>query len=94
MRARSIGPSELKVSAVGLGCMSMTPIYGEPDEGECIATVQRAIELGITLIDTADMYGGGGATRSWSAARFRAGATRSCWRASSATSATPTATRT
>jgi aryl-alcohol dehydrogenase-like predicted oxidoreductase len=57
MQMRQIGP--LRVSAVGLGCMGMTPIYGQPDEGECIATVQRAVELGVTMIDTADMYGGG-----------------------------------
>ena len=57
MQTRSIGP--LWVSAIGLGCMGMTPIYGEPDEGECVATLHRAIELGVTLIDTADMYGGG-----------------------------------
>jgi aryl-alcohol dehydrogenase-like predicted oxidoreductase len=57
MRERQIGP--LKVSAVGLGCMSMTPIYGDPDPEECIATVHRAVELGVTLIDTADAYGNG-----------------------------------
>jgi aryl-alcohol dehydrogenase-like predicted oxidoreductase len=39
--------------------MGMTPIYGDPDEAECIATIHRAIELGITMIDTADAYGGG-----------------------------------
>ncbi len=57
MQKRQIGP--LEVSAIGLGCMGMTPIYGAPDPDECVATVHRAIELGITLIDTADMYGGG-----------------------------------
>ncbi|MGH6904703.1 MAG: aldo/keto reductase [Geminicoccaceae bacterium] len=57
MQVRQIGP--LRVSAIGLGCMGMTPIYGEPDPDECIATVQRAIELGVTMIDTADAYGGG-----------------------------------
>jgi aryl-alcohol dehydrogenase-like predicted oxidoreductase len=57
MQKRQIGP--LHVSAIGLGCMGMTPIYGEPDEGECIATVHRAIELGVTFIDTADAYGDG-----------------------------------
>jgi aryl-alcohol dehydrogenase-like predicted oxidoreductase len=54
MKARRLGP--LEVSAIGLGCMSMTPIYGEPSEPEAIATVHRAIELGVTLIDTADAY--------------------------------------
>ena len=57
MQKRRVGP--LQVSAIGLGCMGMTPIYGEPDPDECIATVHRAIELGVTMIDTADMYGGG-----------------------------------
>jgi aryl-alcohol dehydrogenase-like predicted oxidoreductase len=57
MHTRQLGP--LRVSAIGLGCMGMTPIYGEPDEGECIATVHRAVELGVTMIDTADMYGNG-----------------------------------
>src|SRR5918996_2427085 len=57
MQTRQIGP--LSVSAIGLGCMSMTPIYGDPDADECVATVHRAIELGVTMIDTADMYGGG-----------------------------------
>jgi aryl-alcohol dehydrogenase-like predicted oxidoreductase len=57
MQTRQLGP--LRVSATGLGCMGMTPIYGQPEEGECIATVQRAIDLGVTMIDTADMYGAG-----------------------------------
>jgi aryl-alcohol dehydrogenase-like predicted oxidoreductase len=57
MQTRHIGP--LRVSAIGLGCMGMTPIYGEPDPDECIATVHRAVDLGVTMIDTADMYGGG-----------------------------------
>jgi aryl-alcohol dehydrogenase-like predicted oxidoreductase len=57
MQKRRVGP--LQVSAIGLGCMGMTPIYGEPDPDECIATMHRAIELGVTMIDTADMYGGG-----------------------------------
>lgn len=59
MQKRTIGNSGLKASAIGLGCMGMTPVYGEPDQGECIATVHRAIELGVTLIDTADVYGDG-----------------------------------
>ncbi|HEX5078221.1 MAG TPA: aldo/keto reductase [Geminicoccaceae bacterium] len=57
MQTRQIGP--LRVSALGLGCMGMTPVYGEPDQDECIATVHRAIELGVNLIDTADVYGDG-----------------------------------
>lgn len=50
---------DLEVSAVGLGCMSMTPIYGDPDPDEAVATLRRAAELGITLIDTSDAYGKG-----------------------------------
>ena len=51
----------LEVSAIGLGCMSMTPIYGVPDADEAIATVHRAPELGVDLIDTSDAYGANGA---------------------------------
>ena len=57
MKTRRLG--QLEVSAIGLGCMSMTPIYGEPSEPEAIATVHRAVELGVTLIDTSDAYGFG-----------------------------------
>jgi aryl-alcohol dehydrogenase-like predicted oxidoreductase len=57
MRTRTLGPNGPAVSAVGLGCMSMTDMYGLADEAECIATLERAIELGVTFWDTADMYG-------------------------------------
>jgi len=57
MKRRRLG--DLEVSAIGLGCMSMTPIYGEPSEPEAVATVHRAIELGIDLVDTSDAYGFG-----------------------------------
>lgn len=57
MKQRSLGG--LTVSAIGLGCMSMTPIYGEPSEPEAIATIHRAVELGVDLIDTADAYANG-----------------------------------
>jgi aryl-alcohol dehydrogenase-like predicted oxidoreductase len=50
----------LEVSAIGLGCMSMTPIYGVPDAEEAIATLHRAPEIGIDLIDTSDAYGANG----------------------------------
>ena len=54
MQTRTLGA--LEVYAIGLGCMSMTPIYGEPDPTEAIATVHRAVERGVTLIDTSDAY--------------------------------------
>jgi aryl-alcohol dehydrogenase-like predicted oxidoreductase len=56
MERRTLGQG-LEVSAQGLGCMGMSAWYGETDEDESIATIHRALDLGITLIDTADMYG-------------------------------------
>ena len=58
MRQRTLG-SDLTVSAIGLGCMGMSEFYGAGDEAESIATIQRAIDRGTTLLDTADMYGVG-----------------------------------
>ncbi|HEX4527502.1 MAG TPA: aldo/keto reductase [Gaiellaceae bacterium] len=55
MEKRTLG--NLEVSALGLGCMGMSEFYGTADEGEAIATIHRAIELGIDFLDTADMYG-------------------------------------
>jgi aryl-alcohol dehydrogenase-like predicted oxidoreductase len=55
MESRRLG--SLTVSALGLGCMGMSEFYGPTDEAEGIATIHRALELGITLLDTADMYG-------------------------------------
>ena len=59
MDHRTLGTQGLDVSAEGLGCMGMSEFYGESDESESIATIHRALELGVTLLDTADMYGHG-----------------------------------
>lgn len=57
MKTRVLGG--VKVSAIGLGCMSMTPIYGKPDPDEAIATIRAALDMGVTMIDTADAYNDG-----------------------------------
>jgi aryl-alcohol dehydrogenase-like predicted oxidoreductase len=59
MQYRRLGKSSLVVSALGLGCMGMSQSYGTPDDGESLATIHHAIDRGISLLDTADMYGGG-----------------------------------
>ena len=57
MDKRKIGREGLEVSALGLGCMGMSAFYGTTDDEESLATLHRALELGVTLLDTADVYG-------------------------------------
>ena len=59
MDRRRLGTQGLDVSELGLGCMGMSEFYGTADEGEALATIHRALELGIDFLDTADMYGHG-----------------------------------
>ena len=59
MQYRRLGKSSLVVSAMGLGCMGMSQSYGTPNDEESAATIHHAINQGVTLLDTADMYGGG-----------------------------------
>ena len=57
MQTRELGRSGLKVSAMGLGCMGMSAFYGTRDDDESLATIDRALELGVNFLDTSDMYG-------------------------------------
>jgi aryl-alcohol dehydrogenase-like predicted oxidoreductase len=57
MKQRKLGTQGLVVSQMGLGCMGMSEFYGPRDDAESIATIHRALDLGVTLLDTADMYG-------------------------------------
>ncbi len=57
MQTRELGKSGLQVSALGLGCMGMSEFYGPGNDEESVATIHRALDLGVTFLDTADMYG-------------------------------------
>ena len=57
LQTRALGGQGLRVSGLGLGCMGMSEFYGQGDDAESVATIHRAIELGCTFLDTADMYG-------------------------------------
>src|SRR5437868_2985502 len=59
MEKRALGRSGLQVSTIGLGCMGMSEFYGSGDEAESISVIHRAIELAVTFLDTADIYGSG-----------------------------------
>jgi Predicted oxidoreductases (related to aryl-alcohol dehydrogenases) len=56
---RTLGRDGLTVSALGLGCMGMSQMYGAADRDESVATVHRALDLGVTFLDTSDVYGDG-----------------------------------
>jgi aryl-alcohol dehydrogenase-like predicted oxidoreductase len=57
MQKRRLGGQGLEVGAIGLGCMGMSDFYGPRDEAEAVATIHRALELGVTMLDTSDVYG-------------------------------------
>jgi aryl-alcohol dehydrogenase-like predicted oxidoreductase len=59
MEQRTLGKSGIQVSAIGLGLMSMSGVYGKPDDSESTAVIHRALELGINVLDSSDMYGWG-----------------------------------
>lgn len=82
MKTRALGAQGLTVSAEGLGCMGMSAFYGSFDDDESTRTLERALELGVTFLDTADVYG------PYTNERLVGVATRWCWRRSSGTRST------
>jgi aryl-alcohol dehydrogenase-like predicted oxidoreductase len=60
MKTRKLGSTGIEIPAIGLGCMGMSSVYGAADDATSIAVIHRALELGVTLLDTADIYGNGG----------------------------------
>src|SRR6476661_1055696 len=60
MRTRKLGTTGVDIPAIGLGCMGMSSVYGAADDATSISVIRRAIDLGVTFLDTADIYGVGG----------------------------------
>jgi aryl-alcohol dehydrogenase-like predicted oxidoreductase len=60
MQTRKLGNTGVDIPAIGLGCMGMSSVYGAADDATSISVIHRAIELGVTFLDTADIYGAGG----------------------------------
>ena len=59
MHTRTLGSTGPTVSALGLGCMGMSDLYGPADDAESVATIRAALDAGVTLLDTGDFYGAG-----------------------------------
>ncbi len=76
LASRTLGTTGLELSCLGLGCMGMSSFYGPGDQDEAVATIHRALELGVTLFDTADVYGSTESTRSSWVGPWRDGASR------------------
>jgi len=90
MHNRRLGRGALTVSAIGLGCMSMSGVYGKGDDAVSIGVIHRALDLGANFLDTSDMYGWGHNEELVGRA-IQGRDTRWCSPPSSATCGTPTA---